>query len=145
MWLSDADRQQRKTETQEGEISEGGQPIGAEDQEISGESGEQMIVPPLFTCPVKKTGSAPRSLFAFTLTCPSRNGAKCDCPTAGGYAIASRPMGSKTSWLDLRSTLMRTCEPWSFERVELQQEFGDCREGDPEVFPFGRGNNSVKV
>ena len=32
-----------------------------------------------------------------------------------------------------------------FERVELQQEFGDCREDDPEVFPFGRGNNSVKV
>jgi hypothetical protein len=34
---------------------------------------------------------------------------------------------------------------WNFERVELQQELGDCREGDPEVFPFGRGNNSVKV
>jgi hypothetical protein len=33
---------------------------------------------------------------------------------------------------------------WNFERVELQQELGDCREGDPEVFPFGRGNNSVK-
>ena len=42
------------------------------------------------------------------------------------YAMASRPMGSKRSWLLLRSTSMRTCAPCSISPLRILIASGSC-------------------